>query len=101
MASFMLVVHVSCHVHADSVDAFRAATLLNARASVQEAGIAQFDVLQDQADPRHFVLVEAYRTPEAPALHKETEHYKVWRDTVAAMMAVPRSSEKFALVGGS
>lgn len=101
MASSTLVVHVSCHVLADCVDAFRDATLINARASVQEAGIARFDVLHDHADPTHFVLVEVYRTADAPALHKETEHYKVWRDTVATMMATPRLSEKFTVIGGS
>ncbi len=97
----LLVVHVACHVLADCVDAFREATFVNARASVQEAGIARFEVLQDHADPTHFVLVEAYRTAEAPAAHKETEHYKLWRDTVASMMAKPRASEKFALLGES
>ena len=47
-------------------------------------------------DPTRFVLVEAYRTPEATALHKETAHYKTWRDTVADMMAEPRTSVKYA-----
>jgi quinol monooxygenase YgiN len=42
------------------------------------------------------VLVEAYRTPEAPAAHKESAHYILWRNTVADMMAEPRSSVKFA-----
>ncbi len=101
MTSFRLVVHVSCHVQADCVDAFRDAALINARASVQEAGIETFDVLQDLTDPSRFVIVEVFRTAEAPALHKETEHYKVWRDTVATMMVTPRSAKKFALVGGS
>lgn len=94
----MLVVHVACHVKPECVDAFREATLVNARASVQEPGIARFDVLQDREAPARFVLVEIYRTPEAPAAHKETEHYKRWRDTVADMMAEPRSSRKYASV---
>ena len=101
MASSQLVVHVACYVLAERVDAFRAATLVNARASVQEAGIARFDVLQDHSDPTHFVLVEVYRTAEAPALHKETAHYTLWRDTVAPMMAKPRTSERLALLGDS
>jgi quinol monooxygenase YgiN len=62
---------------------------------VQEPGIARFDVLQHQDEPTRFVLVEAYRTAEAPAAHKETKHYQAWRDTVAPMMAEPRSSVKF------
>lgn len=94
----MLVVHVHVHVKSECIEAFKAATLANARASVQEPGIAAFDVVQQSDDPTHFVLVEAYRTPAAPAAHKETAHYATWRDTVAPMMAEPRSSVKFANV---
>lgn len=91
----MLIVHVHVQVKPECVEAFKTATLANARASVQEPGIARFDVLQHQEDPTRFVLVEAYRSPDAPAAHKETLHYQTWRDTVAPMMAVPRSSVKF------
>lgn len=92
----MLIVHVHVHVRPECVSAFREATLANARQSVQEPGIARFDVLQQADDPTRFLLVEAYRTPEAPASHKATSHYALWRDTVAPMMAEPRSSVKFA-----
>ena len=92
----MLVVHVHVHVTPDSVDAFRAATVENARHSVKEPGIARFDVLQQAEDPTRFTLVEVYRTPDAPAAHKETPHYQVWRDKVAEMMAEPRSSVKYS-----
>jgi autoinducer 2-degrading protein len=92
----MLIVHVFAHVKPDQVDAFKAATIENARNSVQEPGIARFDVIQQQDDPTRFVLVEVYRTPDAPARHKETAHYATWRDTVAPMMAEPRTSIKYA-----
>jgi quinol monooxygenase YgiN len=62
---------------------------------VKEAGIARFDVIQHTDDPTRFVLVEVYRTPDAPAAHKETRHYQTWRDAVAEMMATPRTSQKF------
>lgn len=94
----MLIVHVHVRVKPESVEQFRQATLENARASVQEPGIARFDVVQHQDDPARFVLVEVYRTPEAPAAHKETAHYAKWRDAVAPMMAEPRSSEKYSAV---
>lgn len=90
----MLVVHVHVHVLPDCVEAFREATLANARESVQEPGIARFDVLQQQDDPERFILVEVYRTAEDPARHKETAHYATWRDAVAPMMAEPRQSTK-------
>ena len=40
----MLVVHVHVQVKPEYIDAFRAATMENARQSVQEPGIARFDV---------------------------------------------------------
>jgi (4S)-4-hydroxy-5-phosphonooxypentane-2,3-dione isomerase len=94
----VIVVHVQVHVVPEHVDEFRDATLANARASVQEPGIARFDVLQRSDDPTRFVLVEVYRTAEAPAQHKETAHYQRWRDAVAPMMASPRTSVRFANV---
>ena len=94
----MLVVHVHVHVKPECLDAFKTATVENARYSVREAGVARFDVVQQADDPTRFVLVEVYRTAAAPAAHKETAHYQVWRDTVAPMMAEPRAGVKFANV---
>ncbi len=91
----MLVVHVFVKVEEESVAAFKAATLENAKNSIKEPGIARFDVVQQKNDPTSFVLVEVYRTEEDPAKHKETAHYQKWRDTVADMMAEPRSSVKY------
>jgi (4S)-4-hydroxy-5-phosphonooxypentane-2,3-dione isomerase len=92
----MLVVHVHVQVKPECVDAFKKATLTNARASIQEPGIARFDVIQQADDSTRFVLVEVYRSEQAPAQHKETPHYAAWRDAVAGMMAQPRSSTKYA-----
>mgnify|MGYP003591776983 CR=1 FL=1 len=94
----MFVVHVHVHVKPEHVEAFRLATLDNARSSVQEPGIARFDVVQQAEDSTRFVLVEAYRTVEAIAAHKATAHYARWRDAVAEMMAEPRASSKFTNV---
>lgn len=92
----MFIVHVFVHVKAEKVEAFKTASLENARNSVKEPGIARFDVLQQRDDPTRFVLVEVYRTPDDPARHKETPHYKKWRDTVEDMMAEPRSAIKYS-----
>ncbi len=94
----MIVVHVHARVHPDSVEAFREATLANARQSVLEPGVVRFDVLQQADDPTRFILVEVYRTPEDPARHKETAHYQLWRDTVEPMMAEPRFSIRYTNV---
>ncbi|MCS7059965.1 MAG: antibiotic biosynthesis monooxygenase [Anaerolineae bacterium] len=91
----MIVVHVHVHVKPECIEAFKQATIENARNSVQEPGIARFDVLQQSDDPTRFILVEVYRTADAPAKHKETAHYAAWRDAVADMMAEPRHSVKF------
>jgi (4S)-4-hydroxy-5-phosphonooxypentane-2,3-dione isomerase len=94
----MLIVHVHVHVKPECVEAFKEATLANARESVKEPGIARFDIAQQQDDPTRFVLVETYRDAQAPGAHKETQHYQTWRDVVAPMMAEPRSSVKFGNV---
>lgn len=94
----MLIVHVHVHVKPEGIEEFKKATVANARASVKEPGIARFDVIQQQDDPTRFVLVEVYRTSEAPAQHKETTHYSTWRDAVTTMLAEPRSSVKFSNV---
>lgn len=94
----MHIVHVHVHVKPESVEAFKQATRANARRSVQEPGIARFDVIQSADDPTRFVLVEVYRTAADPARHKETAHYAAWRDAVADMMAEPRTSVKFTNV---
>jgi quinol monooxygenase YgiN len=82
-------------VKPDYIDAFKAATVENATNSLKEAGIARFDLIQQSDDPARFVLVEIYRNADAPTLHKETEHYRRWRDTVASMMAELRQSIKY------
>jgi len=92
----MLIVHVHIQVKPDRINAFKAATVENAANSIQEPGIARFDVIQQQDDPARFVLVEVYRTAAAPAKHKETAHYQKWRDAVADMMAQPRTSAKYS-----
>ena len=94
----MLIVHVHVHVKPECVEAFSEATAENAAHSVLEPGIARFDVIQQADDLTRFVLVEVYRTAEAPAAHKETAHYQKWRDAVAPMMAEPRTSVKYTNV---
>jgi len=91
----MFIVHVFVHVKPDRVEAFKAASIDNASHSLQEPGVARFDVVQQQDDPARFVLVEVYRTAADPAKHKETAHYQKWRDTVAEMMAEPRAAIKY------
>ncbi len=66
----MLIIHVHVRVKPESIDAFRTATLENARHSIEEPGIARFDVLQQSDDPSRFLLIEVYRNSEAPGQHR-------------------------------
>jgi len=91
----MHITHVHVHVKPEFVDDFIAASLENARNSVQEAGVVRFDVIQQDDDPTRFLLVELYRTAQDPVRHKETSHYATWRDAVAPMMAEPRQAVKY------
>jgi len=91
----MLILHVTIQVKPECLEAFKAATLANARASMQEQGVARFDVVEQSDDPTRFMLLEAYHDAAGHAAHRETAHYALWRDTVNPMMAVTRTSVKY------
>lgn len=86
----MYIVQVHILVKKEYIVDFIDATLANARNSINEPGIGKFDFLQDRENPARFILNEVYRTADDAAKHKETQHYKTWRDTVADFMAEPR-----------
>ena len=92
----MHIVHVHVHVKPELIEAFKQVTLENAAKSIQEVGNVRFDVLQQSEDHTRFVLIEIYKTAEASAAHKETAHYKLWRDAVMKMMAEPRQGIRYA-----
>ncbi|PJF35681.1 MAG: antibiotic biosynthesis monooxygenase [Candidatus Thermofonsia Clade 1 bacterium] len=91
----MIVVLVSIHVKPEFVQAFIAATLENARHSVQEAGIARFDFIQQEEEPTRFMLIEVFHSPEAQQAHRETAHYLAWREAVSEMLAEPRVGVRY------
>jgi quinol monooxygenase YgiN len=95
MSNSLLVVHVDVAVVPGQIEAFLAATEANASASRTEPGVVRFDVLTDRDDPTHVVLVEIYLGESASAAHKDTLHYRIWRDTVAPMMARPRRATRY------
>jgi autoinducer 2-degrading protein len=87
----MLILIVNIHIKADRIEAFRAATMENARNSRQEPGIARFDFLQQADDPSRFILIEVYRDQASTVAHKETAHYHAWLAAVDDMFAEPRT----------
>ena len=90
---FIVIVHVS--VKNSCISDFIDQTNLNAAASLKEAGISFFDVIQRDDDPSKFLIIEVYNDEAANRAHKNTEHYQKWRDSVADMMAESRYSEKY------
>ena len=110
----MFVLFVQFRVKPEHVDAFRKASIENARHSAQEPGVARFDLIQDLEDASRFVcehqrqrgresligiiVIEVFRSAEAHAAHRETDHYLTWRDTVADMTSEPRSAIKYVSV---
>ena len=92
----MFIVHVHVHVKPEHVEAFRQATIENASHSVQEPGIARFDVLQKSDDPTRFLLNEVYRDAAATQAHRATAHYQAWAEKVAEMMAEPRDRSTYS-----
>jgi autoinducer 2-degrading protein len=94
----MIATFVHVQVKQDHIDNFIRASLENHRHSVQEPGNLRFDVVQHGEDPTRFVLYEAYESDEAAAAHKETAHYKAWRDTVADWMDGPRRGVKHIIL---
>ena len=87
----MRILHVHLQVKPEHLDAFIAETIENARNSVQEAGIARFDFVQQVDDLTRFMLIEHYRTEEAIGAHKETAHFARWRDTVGEYLVGERT----------
>jgi (4S)-4-hydroxy-5-phosphonooxypentane-2,3-dione isomerase len=94
----MLVLQVLARVKPEYLEAFKEATITNARASRKEPGVARFDLLQQEDEPLRFQLIEVYRTREAIAAHKETPHYRQWVETVTPMMADARSRSSWTTV---
>ena len=98
MSDPYLAVVVYVHVLPESVEAFRAASLANAATSIREPGVVRFDVMQETGDVARFALFEVYRGQEGAAAHKQTAHYQTWRNTVAPMMAEPRTSKSYTTI---
>ncbi len=94
----MIATCVHVYVKEEYIENFIIASRKNHEASVKEPGNIRFDVLQDAEDPKKFLLYEAYESEEAAAEHKNTPHYKQWREAVADWMATPRKGIKHKVI---
>lgn len=91
----MIVRGITVSVKTDAINDFIAASLENRSGSIREPGILRFDVLQSEDQPDLFYLYEVYTDEAAALAHKETAHYKKWKETVEPMMAAPRQGKSF------
>jgi autoinducer 2-degrading protein len=94
----MIVTLVHVWVKPGNIHDFVLATTENHEKSIQEEGNLRFDLLQDADDPSKFVIYEAYESDQAAAAHKQTAHYKKWREAVADLMAQPRRGDKHSIL---
>ncbi|MFP4162833.1 MAG: antibiotic biosynthesis monooxygenase [Chitinispirillaceae bacterium] len=94
----MIVTTVMVRVKKDYIDDFIRETVLNHENSINEPGNKRFDVLQSNDDPSSFLLYEAYDSEKEAAAHKETAHYKRWREAVADWMEEPRKGVTYNAV---
>jgi autoinducer 2-degrading protein len=88
----MIVRAIRVYVKRESVEAFERATVENRAGSIGEPGVLRFDVLKSAERPAEYLLYEVYADEKATADHKETAHYKKWREAVEPMMARGRES---------
>ncbi|MGB9621074.1 MAG: antibiotic biosynthesis monooxygenase [Brevinematia bacterium] len=94
----MIVTIVNVWVKSEFREEFIKATIENHKNSIKEPGNLRFDFLQSKEDPNYFVLYEAYDSEESAKAHKETQHYKKWKETVEPFMAKPRQGISFSVV---
>jgi (4S)-4-hydroxy-5-phosphonooxypentane-2,3-dione isomerase len=94
----MIATFVHVWVNDDKINDFIEASKKNHQQSVKEPGNLRFDILQDASDSSKFTFYEAYISEEAASMHKNTDHYKLWRDTVANWMKKPREGVKHFII---
>ena len=72
------------------LEAFLAEIQANARESLKETGILQFDVLRETGNSLRFVLYEVYVDLEALESHRLTQHFKRWQEFGVPLLNGPR-----------
>jgi|SRR6187402_1643379 len=90
----MYVVVVNVSVKPEAVEAFIAASAENHRHTRKEPENVRFDVLRRNDDGNRFVLYEVYVSEAGFTAHQATPHYARWKESVAPMMAEPRTPQK-------
>ena len=91
----MSIVLVHVNVKPERAADFILVTLENARNSKLEPGVLNFNLISRRDDESKFIIFEEYKNKTAANQHKDTRHYRVWREAVMDMMAEPRKGVWF------
>lgn len=91
----MYIFQVHHFIKPDRIEAYKSATLDNARQSRLEPGILRFEIFQDATNPAHFSLFEVYVSMAARKAHLETEHFLRWREVYLASQDHGGSGDEF------
>jgi (4S)-4-hydroxy-5-phosphonooxypentane-2,3-dione isomerase len=91
----MIVRAIKVYVKNEFITDFEKVTIANRAGSIQETGVLRFDILKSAETDGEYFLYEVYSSEEATLKHKETDHYKIWKETVKPMMASPRTSAAY------
>ena len=79
----MLSIFVTIDVKEEFVDQFAAASLEDARGSVEDEPLCyRFDISQDEAVSTRFYLYEVYADEKAFQYHLTTPHFLTWKNQV-------------------
>ena len=89
MVQPLQVAIIPMQVKEDCIEQYKQVASENAECSRQEPGVVMFDVLQDQKDPTRFVLNEIYKSPADQQAHRETAHFKRFKERVTPLLVEP------------
>ena len=85
----MKTVQVVFTIKKEHISEFIQLTTLNVINSRKESGVLSFHFFQTYKDSSSFILLEQYNTIEDQLLHREKEHYKIWKNTIINFLEKP------------
>lgn len=94
----MIIQQVYFTVKPSSVKEFIEYTKENVVNSNKEPGVKRFEFFRDKDSDNRFVLFEIFNSVEDQDSHRETAHYKRWKEKTADLLESPYSRTQFDYV---
>ncbi len=85
----MVIVQIYLTVKNGAVDDFIKFTSDNVINSNMEPGVKRFEFFRDTDSENRFILFEMFESVEAQNSHRETGHYKRWKENTAGLLEIP------------